>query len=700
MKSMFLKGSRSLSTPGACGLAVAIAALLLSIPLMTGCLPSSAVPTAFKQAPAIASFTVSFATITKGGSTVLSWTVSGATSVTIDSTNGPVTGANSNPVGSAAVSVSPTVTTTYTLTATNPAGSNTATLTVTVVDPLQINSFTANPTLIAQGQSSTLSWDVTGAQQITIEPDVGDVTGSTNVVVTPPVTTTYNLTAIGVNGTRFEKTSTITVVSPPVIVSFTAAPSTISAGQSSTLKWNVVGTTTSLTIDNGVGDVTGKTSVQVSPTATTTYTLTATDTQGSITATSTKQTTVTFSSSFVPTLVSFIATGASVDPGHGVGLTAVFDAGPGGTATIDHGVGTISSGVPVSTGGLTSSTTFTVTVANGSNSVTGTERIIVGDIAQFAAGVAALGLAADANGNVFVADTGASTIRMITPGGVVSTFAGIPGQPGSTDGPAAQAQFSGPQGVAVDAQGNVFVADSSNNTIRMISGGVVSTLAGTAGVKGSADGTGSAAQFNGPNGVAVDGKGNLFVADSGNNTIRMVTPGGSVTTLAGNPDPLNGAGFADGVGAAAKFNVPNDVAVDAAGNIYVADFLNNRVRKVSQTATGTNGVVTTLAGSTQGHADGVGTAATFDHIAGVAVDTSTGALSGMVYVTDQGNFTVRRISPAGVVETIIGQAGQVNTNPAGPLPGVITTDAGIAIDPNGKLYVSLPGVSMVITTPF
>jgi len=620
--------------------------------------------------------------------------------VTIDSTNGPVTGANSNPVGSAAVSVSPTVTTTYTLTATNPAGSNTATLTVTVVDPLQINSFTANPTLIAQGQSSTLSWDVTGAQQITIEPDVGDVTGSTNVVVTPPVTTTYNLTAIGVNGTRFEKTSTITVVSPPVIVSFTAAPSTISAGQSSTLKWNVVGTTTSLTIDNGVGDVTGKTSVQVSPTATTTYTLTATDTQGSITATSTKQTTVTFSSSFVPTLVSFIATAASVDPGHGVGLTAVFDAGPGGTATIDHGVGTISSGVPVSTGGLTSSTTFTVTVANGSNSVTGTERIIVGDIAQFAAGVAALGLAADANGNVFVADTGASTIRMITPGGVVSTFAGIPGQPGSTDGPAAQAQFSGPQGVAVDAQGNVFVADSSNNTIRMISGGVVSTLAGTAGVKGSADGTGSAAQFNGPNGVAVDGKGNLFVADSGNNTIRMVTPGGSVTTLAGNPDPLNGAGFADGVGAAAKFNVPNDVAVDAAGNIYVADFLNNRVRKVSQTATGTNGVVTTLAGSTQGHADGVGTAATFDHIAGVAVDTSTGALSGMVYVTDQGNFTVRRISPAGVVETIIGQAGQVNTNPAGPLPGVITTDAGIAIDPNGKLYVSLPGVSMVITTPF
>jgi sugar lactone lactonase YvrE len=201
--------------------------------------------------------------------------------------------------------------------------------------------------------------------------------------------------------------------------------------------------------------------------------------------------------------------------------------------------------------------------------------------------------------------------------------------------------------------------------------------------------------------VAVDANGNIFVADFGNNTIRMVTPGGSVTTLAGNPDPLNGAGFADGVGAAAKFNAPNDVAVDASGNIYVADFLNNRVRKIAPTSTGTNGVVTTLAGSKQGHADGTGTAATFDHIAGVAVDTSAGALSGTVYVTDQGNFTVRRISPAGVVETIIGQAGQVNTNPGGGLPGIITTDFGIAIDPSGKLYVST-GVSpaMIITTPF
>src|SRR5262249_4235077 len=269
-------------------------------------------------------------------------------------------------------------------TASNPAGNNTATLTVTVVDQLKINSFTASPTLIGQGQSSTLSWDVTGAVQLIIDPSVGDVTGSTSVVVNPPVTTQYDLTAIDGTGTRFFAHTTVNVVSAPVIASFAADPPKISTGQSSTLKWNVVGPTTSLIIDNGVGDVTGKTSVSVSPTATTTYTLTATDTQGSLTATSTKQTTLTISSSFVPILTSFTTSAASLGSGHGVTLTAVFDAGSGGTATIDNGVGAVTSGVPVSTAALTSSNTFTLTLVNGANSVMGQERIIVGDIVDFA----------------------------------------------------------------------------------------------------------------------------------------------------------------------------------------------------------------------------------------------------------------------------------------------------------------------------
>src|SRR5262249_31801065 len=159
---------------------------------------------------------------------------------------------------------------------------------------------------------------------------VGDVTGSTSVVVTPQATTEYILTVTDGTGTRSTASAKVNVVAPPVIASFVADPPKVTTGQSSTLRWNVVGATTSLVIDNSVGDATGQTSVAVSPSATTTYTLTATETQGSISASSTKQTTLTVSSSFVPTLKSFTTSAASADPGHGVALTAVFDAGPGG----------------------------------------------------------------------------------------------------------------------------------------------------------------------------------------------------------------------------------------------------------------------------------------------------------------------------------------------------------------------------------
>jgi sugar lactone lactonase YvrE len=687
-----------------------VAAIVIPLLLLTGCVAGGAAG-AFTQPPTIGGFTAFPQTISKGQSTTISWTVTGATGMSIDSTSGSIT---SMPVSGASVSVSPTVTTTYTLTASNPAGKNTATLTVSVVDQLQIKSFTANPTLIAQGQNSTLSWDVTGAVQLSIEPTVGDVTGSTSVNVTPPVTTDYDLIAIDGTGTRFDKHATVTVVSPPTITSFLADPPQISSGQRSTLKWNVVGTTTSLTIDNGVGDVTGKTSVSVSPTATTTYTLTATDTQGSITATSTKQTTVTFSSSFIPTLSSFKPSAASVDPGHGVALTAVFDAGPGGTATIDHGVGTISSGVPVSTGGLTSSVTFTVTIANGSNSVTGQERIIDGSISDFAGtGVAGstdgpgssatfnspLGLAADGSGNTYVAEgsttggTANHTIRKITPGADVSTLAGTAGQAGSDDGTGAAARFNNPHGVAVDASSNLYVADTDNSTIRKITpAGEVSTFAGSAGEAGSADGTGSAARFNHPTGVAVGPSGNIYVADSSNHNIRQITPAGVVTTLAGSQQ-----GFADGTGAAAKFNFPNGVGVDADENIYVADFNNHRIRMVTSA-----GVVTTLAGSgARGSTDGTGTAATFNFPTCLTLGLDPASSQKYIFVADSASQRIRRITSAGVVETIVGGPGTPNSDPAGPLPGIIQQPYGITLDSSrGKLFISLPGVERIIATPF
>ncbi len=175
------------------------------------------------------------------------------------------------------------------------------------------------------------------------------------------------------------------------------------------------------------------------------------------------------------------------------------------------------------------------------------------------------GMAVDSAGNVYVADSSAATIRKITPAGVVSTLAGSPGQSGSADGTGGAARFNDPLGVAVDGAGNAYVADTFNDTIRMITpAGVVTTLAGAPGQRGSADGTGSAARFAYPEGVAVDGAGNVYVADSANDTIRMITPAGVVTTLAGSPGQY---GSADGTGSAARFVGPEGVAVDGAGNV-------------------------------------------------------------------------------------------------------------------------------------
>ena len=179
------------------------------------------------------------------------------------------------------------------------------------------------------------------------------------------------------------------------------------------------------------------------------------------------------------------------------------------------------------------------------------------------------------------------------------TLADPLGGSGYSDGIESAARFSLPSGIAVDSAGNVYVADYENSTIRKITpGGVVSTLAGLAGFAGSADGTGSAAQFSHPSGVAVVSAGNVYVADTGNHTIRKVTPAGVVTTLAG---LAGGVGSEDGTGIGARFNLPHGVAADSTSNVYVADTENHIIRKVTPA-----GVVTTLAGvaGSAGSADG------------------------------------------------------------------------------------------------
>jgi len=221
-----------------------------------------------------------------------------------------------------------------------------------------------------------------------------------------------------------------------------------------------------------------------------------------------------------------------------------------------------------------------------------------------------------------------ATTLAITP--VVTTLAGS-GSQGSANGTGTAASFAWPAGAAVDGSGNVYVADTFNHLIRKItSAGVVTTLAGT-GSSGSANGTGTAASFNNPWGVAVDGSGNVYVADQSNHLIRKITAAGVVTTLAG----TGSAGSANGTGTAASFNYHWGVAVDGSGNVYVGDSNNHLIRKITSA-----GVVTTLAGSgSSGSADGTGTAASFRYPTGVAVDGS-----GNVYVGDLGNHLIRKIT--------------------------------------------------------
>ena len=285
----------------------------------------------------------------------------------------------------------------------------------------------------------------------------------------------------------------------------------------------------------------------------------------------------------------------------------------------------------------------------------------------------------DGSGNVYVADTYNYTIRKITPEGVVSTLAGLAGSSGSADGTGSAARFNYAQAAwPWTASGNVYVADSGNNTIRKITpAGVVSTLAGLAGTPGSADGTGSAARFCYPYGVAVDGSGNVYVADSMNYTIRKITPAGVVSTLAGWP---GSSGSTDGTGSAARFDYPTGVAVDGSGNVYVADTDNYTIRKITPA-----GVVSTLAGlaGTSGSADGTGSAARFDWPHGVAVDGS-----GNVYVADTGNYTIRMITPAGVVSTLAGTAGSSGSADGTGSAARFNYPYGVAVDGSGNVYVA------------
>ncbi|WP_411031835.1 IPT/TIG domain-containing protein [Spongiimicrobium sp. 3-5] len=247
-----------------------------------------------------------------------------------------------------------------------------------------------------------------------------------------------------------------------------------------------------------------------------------------------------------------------------------------------------------------------------------------------------IGVTMDNQGNIYVADTYNHKIRRIDPNGDIITLVGS--EPGDVDGIVSQAKFNAPKGIAIDADGNIYIADHKNHKIKKITNvGFVTTLAGS--TEGYQDGKGSDAEFAFPQDIALDTQGNVYVTDGYNNKIRKITPDGTVTTLAGGD-----LGSADGLALSAQFFNPHGIALDANQNIYVADQGNHKIRKITP-----DGMVSTLAGSVEGYEDGVSGKAKFQDPSGIATD-----VLGNVYVSDELNFKVRKISPSGIVSTLAG----------------------------------------------
>jgi sugar lactone lactonase YvrE len=288
-------------------------------------------------------------------------------------------------------------------------------------------------------------------------------------------------------------------------------------------------------------------------------------------------------------------------------------------------------------------------------------------------------IAVDRAGNVFVADLGNQAIRRIDRTGVVSTIAGRLRERGSANGAGTSARFNDPAGIVIDRDGSLLVADSANHTIRRISSdGVVTTIAGMAGVAGDADGRGDQARFNHPQGLALDADGTLYVADRSNQCIRKITRGGLVTTLAGSSAQ---AGQADGRGKAATFSRPQGLVVDERGVLYVTDAESAAIRRISPS--GDVSTMTLTAASDAGD-ERRGASVRLNDPNGIAIDRS-----GQLVVADTSAHRIRRVAPDGRVSNVAGQFDRVAPGDRdGPVRDArFFQPSGVAVDPAGTLFV-------------
>jgi len=285
-----------------------------------------------------------------------------------------------------------------------------------------------------------------------------------------------------------------------------------------------------------------------------------------------------------------------------------------------------------------------------------------------------MGVAADDQGNLYLADSRNNMIRKIDAKGMVTTLAGS-GIAGSTDGKGDTASFFFPAAVAVDKQGFVYVADTHNNLIRKISpDGFVTTLAGRRLYPTIPGVDKTEMRLDNPDGIAVDRSGNIYVSDWANDVIRKISSDGKIWHLIGNGE----RGAKDGPDSLSSFYLPGGITVDTAGNIYLADTYNNMIRKILP-----SGVVTTLAGKIRkGRDNGKGAEASFFHPAGITIDKQ-----GNLFVADVGNNLIRKISPDGRVNVFAGSGKRGAVNGRDTVASFYRP-YGVTTDNKGNLYVA------------
>ena len=647
--------------------------------------------------PVITSFTAGRSLISAGDSTTL----------TADFANGlAVIDQGVGPVGDdLPVTVRPLQTTTYTLTDRDASGAH-AEQSVTVrVVPVPAQPEIRPPASVEPGMTgltASVAEQAGCTYRWTLNAQGGVITdGAQGPLVTFNAAANGELvlfcTVTNAAGTAVRSNKLTFPLGGPTVADFAAEQPVITLGDATFLTFTFSGGTGVISAP-GLPDLpVGSTDVscKVQPAVTTTYTFTVTDSKG-LKAVSDPAVTVTVVPE--PSVRLFAASPDIIGTGAATRLFARFAAGPGGTAEVE-GLGPVADDGSIDTGTLEATTTFTLTVKNAAGKAAPplTARVRVGSLARLAGvptgegsadGRAAAarylgpaGVLQDVDGDLLVADTGNHTIRRIDPAGQVTTLAGKEGEAGTDDGVGAAARFNAPMGLALDpGTGDLLVADSGNHTIRRVTpGGEVTTLAGSAGVSGSDNGLGAAARFDRPTGLAAaSGAGAvLYVADTGNATIRkVVIDTGEVTTLAG---AAGETGTQDGVDA--RFRAPAGLAWrQDTGQLYVADAGSNSIRKVDPG----DGSVLTVAGDPAGGAgtvDGNGTDARFDDPRGLVLDDA----NRLLYVADTGNSTLRRIALDDLTVSLL--AGAAQTPGSTDDPARFNLPEGIALDTDGNLLL-------------